>query len=326
MSEKIVIGITCVGSLISQGIIKSINSSDLKEHTRLIGFEYFEGMVGSYWVERTHILPDILKPEVTEEAFFQALVGHIRHHGIRFLFIGMDFELPVMARHREEILEQTGCIVIVSSPEVIAIAEDKYRTYEFLAEHGLPCPETWKADERDSIVYPAVVKPRRGERSRGVQVVRGPDELEPALSGVRAPMIQQCVGTVDDEYTCAILFLDDSVQTFICMRRYLKDGNTSVAFHQPDYPEAIETYVTRIAEQLHPFGPCNLQVRLDGEGQPRLFEINARFSGTTFIRTLFGVNEVEYLIKKLSGKTIPVMTRKYGKVLRYLEEMYIPSA
>ena len=45
-----------------------------------------------------------------------------------------------------------------------------------------------------------------------------------------------------------------------------------------------------------PYGPCNFQFRLDSFGIPRVFEINARFSGTTYMRTLSGFDEVAWSV------------------------------
>ena len=47
-----------VGSLLGQGIIKTIQKSKFK--TRIIGTDYFNTAVGLYWVKNGYILPDIL--------------------------------------------------------------------------------------------------------------------------------------------------------------------------------------------------------------------------------------------------------------------------
>jgi len=321
--KKIGVGVTCVGSLISQGIIKSIRQSDLKGEVELTGFEYFPDTIGSYWVERTYLMPDILKKGITEEEYLAVLKKHILDHGIRFLFIGMDFELPMMSRNRARIRQETGCDVISSSPEVIETADDKYLTFEFLKRHSLPFPRTWLPGEEEAIRYPAIVKPRTGERSRNVHLVKDAKDLREKLPTVGNPVIQEAVGTRDREYTCGILFLDEEVRTRIFLRRYLRDGNTSLAFHSPGTPDSVREYVEEIAKRLRPYGPCNFQLRLGEDGVPRLFEINARFSGTTYMRTLFGMNEVAFLLHYLMGENPRTPQLRYGKILRYPEEFYV---
>ena len=56
--------VTGVGSLLGQGILKSIQNSRLK--CRVIGTDYFPSAVGLYWVDEGYILPDILKQNIQE--------------------------------------------------------------------------------------------------------------------------------------------------------------------------------------------------------------------------------------------------------------------
>jgi carbamoyl-phosphate synthase large subunit len=323
--KKTAIGITCIGSLLGQGIVKSIKKSSLANEISIIGFEYFSGTISSYWVDPVHIMPDILKPDVSEDSYIETLITHIRNHEIKILFIGMDFELSMMAKYKQRIYEKSKCIVVVSGAEVIEISNDKYKTYNFLKRNSLYYPKTWLPAEVDEVIYPVIVKPRIGERSRGVSVVKNRADLGKALTGIKNPIIQEKIGSRDMEYTCGLIFLDGKIKTNICLRRNLRDGNTSVAYHSTDTPACIYSYVEKIAKLLEPFGPCNFQLRTDKEGIPKLFEINARFSGTTPIRALFGLNEVEYVISYLINRKESSFDLRYGKVIRYMEEKYIPG-
>ena len=68
----------------------------------------------------------------------------------------------------------------------------------------------------------------------------------------------------------------------------------------------------------------NFQLRVTERG-PVVFEINPRFSGTTPIRALFGVNEVEAVVKKLTGaESDSEYKEKDGVVIRHFENYYIP--
>ena len=52
----------------------------------------------------------------------------------------------------------------------------------------------------------------------------------------------------------------------------------------------------KITSKLEPYGPTNFQLKLTKKG-PVIFEINPRFSGTTHMRSLFGLNEIDIIIK-----------------------------
>ena len=264
-----------------------------------------------------HVI-DLNKTLVKIEESANAL-RQIARSGRKILFVATKKQA------KDIIQQETGCTVVVSSSDIIEIARDKHKTYQFLKDNNLYHPATWLPDQKHEILYPAIIKPRVGTHSRGVSIINDEFQLGKRASEIRNPMIQEVVGTEQNEYTCGVLFLDGKTETQICLQRYLRDGNTSIAYHHSDTPEIIYSYLKEITQKLQPFGPCNYQMRLDNDGTPKLFEINARFSGSIFMRTLFGLNEMEYLIKYLLHLDLPEFNPVFGKVIRYPEE-YLATA
>jgi len=322
---KIKIGVTGTGSLIGQGIVKTIRISSISKKIFIIGFDYFNHTPGSFWVERNYLLPDILKKNITEEEWLKAVTDAIKLEQISILFVGVHFELKLFAKHREFIESLTGCKVIISSPEAIEIANDKYLTYEFLKNNNLYYPETILPQEvwQKKIKFPCIVKPRKGSRSRGLFVVIDENELAYYLPRIEDPIIQEFIGNENVEYTCGTLYLDSEIKHAIVLRRVLVDGNTQSAYYSKNAPAVIYDYISDVTRKLKPLGACNFQLRLDDCGTPKIFEINMRHSGTTYMRALFGFNEVEYIIAYLLGMKLPEPVLKEGMVKRYYEEMFI---
>jgi carbamoyl-phosphate synthase large subunit len=321
---KYQIGITGTGSLIGQAIIKSILRSQFKDDYNLIGFDYFANTVGSFWCNENYILPDLLKLK-NEDNWVNEVERIIKSTKIKILFVGVDFELPVFAKYKDRIEKNTNCTIIVSSERVINIGNDKYLTYQFLKENSLTYPLTFLPNECDfnKLSYPVIVKPRVGARSIGVYKIKNKVDLEVALEKVKDPIIQELVGDDSTEYTCGIISLNGKLQKSIALNRSLKDGNTFLSEYKNDCPKSIYDYVESIAEKLGVFGSCNLQLRLDSNGVPKLFEINPRHSGTTYMRALFGYNEVVFILKYiLEGKELD-FELKEGKVIRHYEETLI---
>ncbi len=318
------IGVTGVGSLIGQGIIKCIKRSAYAGDYSIIGFDYFKDTVGSFWCDKNYLLPDLLKKEY-EDAWLKTIVKIIQDERLEVLFIGVDFELPVFAQHRSAIESATGCKVIVSSPRVIDIGNDKYKTYQFLKEHGLSYPETFLPEEcnLESLVYPLIVKPRVGARSVGVTKVTRKEDLQQALNNARNPIIQECVGDDSSEYTCGIIAMNGEQQKSVALNRVLRQGNTYLSEYRSGFSPLIYDYINNITKYLQPYGSCNYQLRLDAKGIPKLFEINPRHSGTTYMRSLFGYNEVIYILKNLlEGKSLE-FELKEGRAMRFYEEALI---
>lgn len=325
--RKINIGVTGTGSLIGQAIIKSLKLSDLKDRAVIVGLDYFENTMGSFWADRNYLLPDILRPGVTEAEWLAQLSQIIEEERLEYLFVGVDFELPILAKDKVRLREETGCVVVVSDPEVIRVGDDKYHTNQFLIQHGIPAPKTvlYENYREEGIEFPCIVKPAVGARSRGVSIVNGPDELHAAAKSIQGPIIQELIGDPSCEYTCGAICLDGEVKEVISLRRDLKEGNTSDAYYEGP-SNKIDDYVRQVAGSLKPMGACNFQLRIDQEGNPKLFEINPRHSGTTFMRALFGFNEVEYILKSLMGEPTPKFQLRTGLVKRFYDEAYIEQA
>jgi carbamoyl-phosphate synthase large subunit len=321
------VAVTGTGSLIGQAIIKCIQKSGLKELVDITGLDYFESTVGSYWCARNYILPDLLK-EQNPGPWKEKIFSVIKNEGIELLFIGVDFELPHFADLKEELEEKTSCRVLVSNKRVIEIANDKYLTYQFLKENDLYYPETFLPEELQNrtLQFPYIIKPRVGARSRDVYLLHSQKDLDEKIRMIKDPVIQEAVGNDQTEYTCGVICVDDEVREVIALRRSLKEGNTFKAEFSFAFPEVVGNYVKKVASKLNPLGACNFQLRLDKNGIPKIFEINARHSGTTFIRSLFGWNEVEYLIRYFRNEPMDSFKLSEGEVVRFFDEFYIPFA
>ncbi len=322
---RVTIAVSGAGSLMGQGIIKALKMSTLDY--RLVALDYFPHAVGLYWADVAHLLPDVLSSGVEESEWLEQLNDALRRNHVDVLLVATDFEVPLLAKHRAVVESETGCRVIVSSPEVAEIGDDKWATYQFLKAHGFPCPPSLvDLSQLEDFVakngFPLIVKPRRGARSRGVTLVRNMTELNDGLKMAAAePIIQRAVGSPENEYTCGAVVVDGQCLGVIAVRRELRDGNTFRAYLEaaPD----SETKVRAVALTLNPCGPANFQLRVSNDG-PAIFEINVRFSGTTVIRALAGFNEVEAIVRwAVFGERVPLNRKKSGVVLRYFEELFV---
>ncbi|MCB0802637.1 MAG: ATP-grasp domain-containing protein, partial [Flavobacteriales bacterium] len=302
----------------------SIRNSPYKRDYKLIGFDYFPDTVGSFWCHKNYILPDILRKE-NEQEWLEEIVSIIKKDKIELLFIGVDFELPLFSKYKSRIEKESNCLVVVSDERVISIGNDKFKTFQFLKENGLYYPETYEPESCDfsMLTFPVIVKPKVGARSVGVSIVDSLDKLEEVLKNTQDPIIQEYVGDDNTEYTCGVISLDGELKHSIALNRTLKAGNTHLSSFSNDTPDIVKQYLKDITDELKPFGSCNYQLRVDTQGIPKLFEINARHSGTTYMRSLFGYNEIIYLLKKLLDDEEYVFNLKEGRAIRYFEEQLI---
>lgn len=325
-----IIGITGTGSLVGQAIIKSIKSSKFK-NDKLIGFDYFKGTIGSYWVDKNYLLPDILDKSIDVRDWLYTVMSVIKRESIEILFIGVDFELIFFAEHKEMLERETNCVIVVSDKKTIEIADDKYLTYQFLKDNNLYFPYSYLEDEIDNAIengeisFPVILKPRNGFRSVNVFLIKNEEELREKLPLVDNPVVQEHVGNRDSEYSCGTIAFNGDVKKSIVLRRDLKDGNTSTTYLNNSFPSIIKDYIEDISRKLGQFGVCNYQLRIGVDGIPKLFEINSRHSGTTYIRSLYGFNEIEYILEYLlNGKEIE-FSIKEGTVKRFFDEFFVEA-
>ena len=309
--------VTGVGSLLGQGILKSLADSSLDYE--VTGTDYFPSAVGLYWVDKAHLLPDVLKPEVDEKEWIDALIQVIRLEKIDIVLPGLDFEIPILAKYASTIGKKTGAVLVVSSIEISTVGDDKWKTVIFLKNNNFHYPKSCLPEEIDDFMqsnaFPLIVKPRFGHTSENVFLVNNESQLREFIKKCDKPIIQEYLGDPDQEYTCGTTCIDGEIITLISLRRTLKKGNTQQAFCENT--AVIDEYIKKLTLRLNPYGPINFQLRLTDRG-PVVFEINPRFSGTTPIRAIFGVNEVEAVVNRIMNTGIG---KKYkereGVVIRY---------
>lgn len=255
--------------------------------------------------------------------FVDRLLEICRKEECGLIFAGHDVELLPLSEHAER-FKAEGIIPVVSSAEVIRMCDDKLATNAFLEQHGFAVPETRRLNEFTTFQRPVVLKPQRdGARSRGVYVARSSEEI-----GIYRQLVDpdNCIVQEyieGDEYTCGSVTLNDKCAGVIVMRRILRDGDTYKAFVERN--PRLESVVREIVETLKPFGACNIQLRVRN-GEPLVFEINARCSGTTAARALAGFNEPRMIADFLLNQIAPVYSIREISILRYWKELVVSNA
>ena len=86
----------------------------------------------------------------------------------------------------------------------------------------------------------------------------------------------------------------------------------------------LRQYAESIADAIGSIGPLNIQGRLQN-GIFLPFEINPRFSGSEYIRTMAGFNQLDIFLTYLqTGKVKKTSPYRTGYYMRSLTEAYIP--
>jgi len=307
--------VTGTGGGAGQSILKSL------QHTneRVIAADGEVLGTGLYTTGAGYVIP-----YANSNQFVPRLLEICATEQVKILFPGLDAELPILARHRDQFL-MAGVTVVVSDERVVSICDDKLLTADFLRQHGFPCPQTWTLSDYpgDEVPFPLIIKPKvGGARSKGVRLLKTTIDLKKARSELNAAdyVAQEMID--GPEYSCGTLTLDGRCLGAITLRRILRDGDTYKAFVERH--EMLEDFVKCVANVLMPFGPCNFQLRVR-DGIPYLFEFNGRCSGTTYCRTLAGFNEPKMIVDHLLRHETPSFSIKPMTILRYWKELVVEN-
>jgi carbamoyl-phosphate synthase large subunit len=315
------------GSLLGQGIIKTILSS--KKNYTVFGTEYIGESVGLYWVKKGYILPDILKKKVSINSWYLKLLKIIKQHKINYLIPGLDFELPIFCKLKSKIEKNSNCKIIISNKKIINICKDKWKTVEFLRKNNFVYPRSCLPKNLKFFLkknkFPLIVKPRIGSTSRNVFLVKNRKELKSALQKCSKPIIQEYLFKNNNEYTCGVIFDPNKniCLSSIVLNRKLKNGNTIKAtLIKDEKSKKINKFIINVTKKIRPLGPLNFQLCLTKKG-PTIFEINPRFSGTTPLRNIFGLNEIQVLLNSLENKRLNKIQLKTGTIYRYFNDYFL---
>ena len=305
--------VTGVGGGVGQSVLKALH-----------GVEY--GIVGVDSEELAaglHAVPKAYKGyPAAHPGFIDRLLEICLKEDCRLIFVGHDVELLPLSQNSER-FRSNGIIPVVSSPRTIQTCDDKLATNTFLKAHGFPVPKTHRLTDAVTFDGPVVLKPQRGgARSRNTYVVRSTRDLSIYRQLVDPDncIVQEYIE--GDEYTCGSVTLNDKCAGVIVMRRILRDGDTYKAFVERN--PSVESAVRSIADALKPFGACNVQLRVRN-GEPFVFEINARCSGTTAARALAGFNEPAMIAGYLLDGIAPAYDIREVSILRYWQELVVQN-
>ena len=312
------IAVTGIGGGVGQSIIKSLYNTGYN----VIGLDGDLLGAGLYALPRSYIIPYASRPR-----YIPALLEICRNEKIELFFPGLDAELMPLALNRDA-FKAIGTTVVVSSPEVITISDNKQETFDKLSAFGVNVPWTMPLEnyKGESNTGPVIVKQKvGGARSKNVFIAKTTGELDAVRSTIGDNtadfIIQQYIE--GDEYTCGTINLNNTCRGVIVMRRILRDGDTYKCFTEKN--PVIEEEVRKIVEAIKPFGACNIQLRLM-DGKPYVFEINARCSGTTAARTACGFNEPKMIADYLLKGIEPAFEIQEKTILRYWNELVVDNS
>ena len=323
---KIKVFVTGAGCAVGQAIVKSLNISKLKIHISVGDIAKIS--LGPYTKNK------FLIPKVEKKESLKWYLKFFKKYKFDILFIGSEYEIEFFSKHKSEIEKKTGILVCVSQFETVSLFNNKLSTISFLTKNNFNYPKTIniknKLLNKKNIVmnYPLYLKNTKGTSSRNVFMVKNLSELKEKSKLFKNPIIQENLGKKHDlfkfnnEYTCSLFYGKNGelIGPFLS-ERILKHG-TSWAIRSIKN-KILENLIFKVGKNLSGIGSINFQIKKHKK-KFYIFEINPRFSCTTYIRALLGFNEPELFVKNyFLNQKINKIHYKKGSSFRFFEDIVI---
>ena len=238
------------------------------------------------------------------DVYIDDIIDLCKKKQIKVVLTLIDPELVLLADNREK-FEKNGILPIVSSKEMIDLTFDKYLFYETLKDK-LPLLPTYnnaktvkQALVENKLSFPLFAKIRNGSGSAGIGKINTKEELESYIDKDNF-IFQPCV--LKNEYGCDIYFDMKSgkiVSYFIKHKLNMRSGETDKSVSVKN--TKIEDLILKL-QDLKFFGPIDMDVFEDSNGNFYINEINPRFGGGYPHAYNAGIDFVDKILTNLLGK------------------------
>jgi carbamoyl-phosphate synthase large subunit len=250
----------------------------------------------------------IQMPKIHELDIWSIITSELEKHGVNIVVPSLDETLVGWALGKRE-FSNLGIEVIISEPDTLKVFQDKWLTYQFFKEIGVPTPASSLKKK-----YP-LVKPRNGRGAKGLIITYEQVDMEGMIS-------QEVVE--GEEYTIDVFCDRNSKPVYIIPRKRIavKDGKSTGGLTV--YNEEIINWIQMICSRISFVGPINAQCFICSDGI-KFIEINPRIAGGMALGFAASENWVNLMVKHfVQGEVILPKPVQYGlEMRRYYAEVFI---
>lgn len=314
MKNRVVL-VTGAGGDIGQSVIKCIKH---ETNDKVVACDIDCYAAGKAYADEFYVAPRVSN----KESYLEFIKFIINEKGITHIIPITEYEIKIFSDNKIRQLFKDIKIMINDS-YIVDTFLDKFKTIEFFVNNNIAYPKTINIGEyNQEFGYPLIIKEKSSRGGKGVYVVNSLNEFKYYTENIKDSIVQQLIGSEDEEYTMAI-FSDGINTSNIAFRRYLGYGSLS-KFVELVSDEKLNDIAIKIATILKLKGSINIQMRKEkNEFIP--FEINPRISSTVAFRNHFGFKDVIWWLDILDNNEVDIKYKaKYSKGIgiRVVDEVY----
>lgn len=265
----------------------------------------------------------VITPQIYDDSYIEFLLSYCKENDIKAIVSCFDIDLPVLAANKSR-FEDHGITVIVSSPEVTKICNDKWLAYKKVTEFGLKSPKTWcdlraviSELRKGFLSYPVILKPRWGMGSIGIYKANNEEELCVLYKKLHQEIFDTYLRfeSKEDEEQCIIIQemikaqeygldvfndLSGNLVTIVAKKKIaMRAGETDIAEIVDNKP--FVEVGTVLSKKLRHIANLDVDCFMDNNGIVYVLELNCRFGGQYPFSHLAGVDFPKQIIEWLEG-------------------------
>jgi carbamoyl-phosphate synthase large subunit len=317
--------ITGCGGAAGQCIVKALRNA--QDELRLLGSDA-DPYAAVFHIEHSGLSKVYRLPYADSSNYVSEVIHLCKKENVDAIFPGTDGELMKLAAFRED-LEKLGTKVVISPFESVKICRDKWLTYNHFSKFVPMVRSALAIGGIESALsftgLPAAVKPRIGWGAKQVYKVRSAVEAEIFVREVSQPIVQTWLD--GEEYTVDCLANKNGRVVCSVPRLRIKIFS-GLSFEGVTVKnQKLIELGAKIAAAVPLYGPFNFQAKLV-DGEPAIFEINPRFSGSGILTVKAGANIPLLAMQETCGYDIPSeVSFDEGVVFsRYFDEVIFRKA
>ncbi len=285
----------------------------------------------------------VISPLIYDKNYIPFLVNYCKENKIDVLLSLFDIDLLVLAKNKA-LFEEIGTKVIVSSPDIVEVCNDKWLTFEYLKKNGFNTPKSFlslkdvkKEIKAGNLNYPIIVKPRFGCGSISISIAYDEDDLiyltkkgnreiadsylkyESAVTEEKL-IYQECMK--GDEYGADIINdLNGNCRNVIVRKKIaMRSGETDIA-ELVDEP-VIKAELTKLGNVTGHIANMDCDIFMVN-GVPYILEMNARFGGGYPFSHMGGCNLPLAIVKWAKGENVDDKIISSDVNIKGFKEIYI---
>jgi len=308
------------GALSAQNVIDAIGTR--RQRCVLIGANSVADAAANFRCDIAYLVP----PATSGAAYLERVAELIHKEGPDLVIPCRDDDILALAILGER-WPNVRSVLLTGSVAAARVMNDKAETCRFARRHNLPfAPTVDTVEEALELArthrLPLIGKPRSGNASRGVVLLRSVDEIERAFASRSDLIVQPFLDPPANTdalilpYRTGLPFFFSFPETSLYLIQVVlgpdttfstlfgglatQVGGQSTQIARCEDPKLLEVgrafSVAALAEGWK--GPLNVQLKRTTEGEYIAYELNGRFTGGTAARTLLGFDEVAEVVTR----------------------------